>query len=92
MNSVKTDDSRSGLGAVLGEETCKVWETLSYAFRSLSKAEEKYSLNELELLGVIWALEHFKHYLLGHQFTVRTDHRALPSIIKDQTSKTTKAV
>ena len=84
---VKTDASRSGLGAVLEQEICDGWETISYASRFLNKAEEKYSINELELLGVVWALEHFKHYLLGHHFIVQTDHRALLSILKERSSK-----
>ena len=84
---VKTDASRSGLGAVLEQETCNGCETISYASRFLNKAEEKYSINELELLGVVWALEHFKHYLLGHHFIVQSDHRALLSILKERTSK-----
>ena len=84
---VKTDASRSGLGAVLEQKTCNGWETISYASRFLNNAEEKYSINELELLGVVWALEHFKHYLLGHHFIIQTGHRALLSILKERTSK-----
>ena len=79
---VKTDASRSDLGAVLEQETCDGWETISSASRFLNKAEKKYSINELELLGVVWALEHFKPYLLVHHFTVQTDHRALLSILR----------
>ncbi len=42
--------------------------------------EQKYATNELELLAVKWATEHFKHYLLGRHFTVGTDHEALVSV------------
>ena len=84
---VRTDASRSGLGAVLEQESNKGWDTIAYASRFLNKAEEKYSINELELLGVVWALEHFKHYLYGQYFTVQTDHRALLSILKDKSTK-----
>ena len=39
------------------------WETMSYASRFLNRAEEKNSIHEIELLGVVWALEQFKHCL-----------------------------
>ena len=72
---------------MLEQESNVGWETIAYASRFLNKAEEKYSINELELLGVVWALEHFKHYLYGHYFTVQTDHRALLSILKERSTK-----
>ena len=50
---VKTDTSSN---LHLEQRTCNGWETISYASRSLNKAEEKYSINNLELLGVVWAL------------------------------------
>ena len=45
--------------------------------------EQRYSTNELELLAVVWALEHFKYYLYGSQFTLQTDHQALLSALKE---------
>ena len=44
------------------------------------------SVNELELLGVVWAVEYFKYYLFGNSFTIITDHRALLSIMKERRS------
>ena len=55
------------------------------------KAEDKHSINDLELFVVVWALQHLEHYLLGHHLTVKTDHRALLSIFKERTSFFTKA-
>ena len=49
--------------------------------------EEGYSINELELLGVVWSIEHFKYYLYGKPFTIITDHRALLSIMRENRAK-----
>ena len=54
---------------------------IAYASRFLNTLEEKYSVDELELLGVVWAIEHFKYYLCGKHFTVITDHQALISAL-----------
>ena len=51
--------------------------TVAFASRFLNVAELKYSTNELELLGLVWAFDHFKNYLLGKQFSFLTDHKAL---------------
>ena len=72
---------------MLEQESNNGWETIAYASRFLNKAEEKYSINELERLGIVWSLERFKHYLYGQYFTVQTDHRALLSILKDKSTK-----
>ena len=61
--------------------------TIAYASRFLNDAEKHYSLNELELLGAVWSIKHFRHYSYGKRFTVVTDHRALISIVKEKTSK-----
>ena len=42
----------------------------------------KYSPNELEILSVVWATNHFKYYLLGSKFELITDHTALLSTLK----------
>ena len=72
---------------MLEQESNNGWETIAYASRFLNKAEEIYSINELELLGVVWSLEHFKQYLYGQYFTVQTDHRAFLSILRDKSTK-----
>ena len=42
----------------------------------------KYSTNELELLGVVWATKHhFRNYLYGTEFQIVTDHKALLSAL-----------
>ncbi len=79
---VTCDASKSGLGPVLEQQKAGQWTPIAYASRFLNNAEKKYGINELELLGVVWSIEHFKNYLLGRYFTIRTDHRALLSALK----------
>ena len=83
---VKCDASRSGLGAVLEQLTVDGWKPIAFASRFLNFCEERYSVNEHELLGVVWSTEYFKNYLYGKHFKVITDHRALLSIMKENRS------
>ena len=78
---VKTDASHNGLGASLEQLHGNDWKTVSFASRFLNPHESKYSTNELELLGVVWAVEHYKNYLYGSEFEIITDHKALRSAL-----------
>ena len=66
-----------------------IWKPLAYASRFLNKLEDRYSINELELLAIVWALEHFKYYLYGNKITLQTDHQALLSALKNNRGNTT---
>ena len=75
---VDTNASDSGIGAVLSHlDDDGVEHVVYYASRLLSKAEHNYCVTRKELLAVVTLLEHFRQYLLGHCFTVHTDHGAL---------------
>ena len=78
---VKTDASHNGLGSSLEQLHGNDWKTISFASRFLNPHESKYSTNELELLGVVWAVEHYKNYLYGSEFEVFTHHKALISTL-----------
>ena len=83
---IKCDASRKGLGCALEQRTPNAWHTVAFASRFLNSVEDRYSINALELLGVVWSMEHFKYYLYGKPFTVITDHRALLSIMRENRS------
>ena len=79
---VKCDASHSGLGACLEQEVePNIWAPIAFASRFLNSAEIKYSTNELELLAIVWACEHFRTYLLGKRFVILTDHKAIISAL-----------
>ena len=54
---------------------------IAFASRSLQSHERNYGVMELEVLGVVWAVKHFRHYLYGQSCDVYTDHEALKSLL-----------
>ena len=77
------DASKQGLGAVLQQsQTNGEWRPICFASRFLSVFESKYSINEIELLAIVWAVEHFRNYVYGVQFRIISDHKAILSVLK----------
>ena len=84
--------STTGLGASLEQNSPEGSVAVAYAPRFLNYLEEKYSVRDLELLGVVGAIEHFKNYFYGKRFTVITDHPALISSLNaSERSKTSQS-
>lgn len=72
-----TDASNVGVGAVLSQIQENKDTLISFYSSTFSEAEKHYSTTEQELLAVVKAVKHFRHYLLNKRFTVKTDHMAL---------------
>ena len=60
---IKCDASRKGLGCASEQRTSDGWHTLVFASSFMNSVEYRYSINELELLGVVWLIEYFKYYV-----------------------------
>ena len=72
-----TDASQCAIGAVLSQEQDGKEVVLAYGSRHLTASEKNYCVTRKELLAIVWFSEHFKHYLVGHKFLLRTDHHSL---------------
>ena len=72
-----TDASLSAMGAVLAQVQDGKERAICYASKALSRSQMNYSATKRELLVVVHFTRHFKHYLLGRKFILRTDHSAL---------------
>ena len=61
--TLETDASVKGLGAVLSQlQDDHSLHPVTYASRSISGAEKRYAITELETLAVVWAVSHFHAY------------------------------
>jgi len=81
---VHVDVSCIMLGAVLTQEGAEgVVHPIAFASQRLSKAEKNYSTTEREGLVMVYALQKYRHYLLGGHFKMYTDHSALKYLVNN---------
>ena len=81
---LQTDASATGLGAVLYQMQQGIKRPIVYISRSLKKRERDYDTQRAEGLAIVWALERLRHYILGMQFEVHSDHANLQTLLKPQ--------
>ena len=72
-----TDASDRSIGAVLAQVQNGQERVIAYAGRCLNRAEANYCITRKELLAVVHFIRHFRHFLVGRPFVLRTDHSAL---------------
>ncbi|CAG2247528.1 unnamed protein product [Mytilus edulis] len=72
-----TDACDNGIGAVLSQIQNGEEKVIAYASKTLNNAQRKYCTTYKELLAIVSFVKHFRHYLWGRPFKVRTDHASL---------------
>jgi len=74
---VDSDASDVAIGAILSQVIDGVERPIAFYSKVMSTTQRNYCPTRRELLAVIAALQHFRHYLLGNHVTLRTDHHSL---------------
>ena len=76
------DASTSQLGACLCQlDEHGIERPVCYASRTLTAAERKYAISDLEGAAVVWSVRMWRHYLYGSKVLVVTDHSSLTTLL-----------
>jgi hypothetical protein len=79
---VHVDASSIAFGVVLAQpEVGDIDHPLAFASRKLSTTEINYTTTEREGLAMVYALQKFRHYLLGGYFKMFIDHSTLKYLV-----------
>ena len=92
---IEVDTSKKGIGVVMLQEDNIVkndsksdneiptnLRRISYASKTLSTTDLNYSNIECELLGLLFAVTHFKHFTYGRPVHIIIDHKPLVSLFR----------
>lgn len=66
-------------GVFLTQDQCLI----SYFSRGMANREHIKLVYEWEMMDIVMAVEKWKHYLMGHRFTIYTNQKS-PKIMLDQ--------
>ena len=75
--------STIALGVILAQPGEGLDHPISFARRKLSSIERNYTTTKREGLAMVYALQKFRHYLLGAHFKMFTDHSALKYLVNN---------
>lgn len=80
---VTTDASSVGLGGELAQpDEAGELHPVAYYSRCLTKRERSYPTYDREVLAIRDTLKHYRYYLLGSKFRLRTDHKPLLKMLE----------
>ena len=87
MTNITVDASDKAVGGQLEQFLSGYWRPIAFFSRKLSKAEQKYSTFDRELLAIFLAIKHFRHFVEGRAFTIYTDHKPLTFAFSSTTER-----
>lgn len=74
---IETDASGTGIGAILQQHR----HPIAYLSKSLSPKNQALSVYEKEMMAILYAVDKWRHYVLGQVFTILTDHKTLKHML-----------
>ncbi|XP_059068671.1 uncharacterized protein LOC131859137 [Cryptomeria japonica] len=74
---IHTDASDASMGAVLGQKEDNLFYSIYYINKNFTREEINYTVTEKEFLAVVYAINKFRHYIIGYKVFVHTYHSAI---------------
>ena len=84
---IESDTSKVATGAVLTQlDPNGNQHPVTFLSQTFTNTERQYEIYDRELLGIIWALQEWHHYILGlaHMTIIHMDHKNLTYFRKAQ--------
>ncbi|GKD48014.1 reverse transcriptase domain-containing protein [Tanacetum coccineum] len=81
------DASDFAVRAILGQKEGRNFHPIYFVSKTLNAAHQNYTINEKELMLVVFAFDKFRSYLVLSKTIVHTDHSALRHLFKKQDAK-----
>ncbi len=76
-----TDASDHAIGAAVMQDFGPGLQPIAYLSRSHDAHQANYDMRDKEMLAIVSALKEWRHYLMGNQVTVYSDHRSLQYLL-----------
>jgi len=74
---IRYTPSDVAIDAILSQKVDDEERLIAFFSRVMNPAQKQYCTTRKELLAVISALQHFRHYLISNKLILRTDHYSL---------------
>ena len=84
---LRTDASNLGIGGNLYQIIEDIHIDIVFIQKQFNDTQTKWKTIEQEAYAIYYCITHLEHFLLGHRFTVETDHRVLQYIKNSEVKK-----
>ena len=64
-----------------------MFKAIYYANKTFNEAQENYSTTVKEMLGIVFACDKFRPYILGSHVIIHTDHVAIKYLMEKKEAK-----
>ena len=82
---INSDASDEAVGAVLQQDRGKGLQPVAYFSATLTETQKRYPTHEQEMLAIVEALQHWRHWVVGGKVKVRSDHHSLQDFFTQRT-------